>query len=152
VWDDHEISNDTYKAGAENHQSNEGDWNQRKMDAMKAYHEWMPTRNSVMTQIYRSFDFGNLLSLHMLDTRVIARDKQLDYNNFLIKDANGQLTLDSAKFTAAMQDTSRQLIGLPQQNWLAGQLQASKSTWQILGQQVVMGQMFIPAPVLLNFM
>ena len=52
------------------------------MDAMKAYHEWMPTRNSVMTQIYRSFDFGNLLSLHMLDTRVIARDKQLDYNNF----------------------------------------------------------------------
>lgn len=152
VWDDHEISNDTYKAGAENHQPNEGDWNQRKMDAMKAYHEWMPTRNSVMTQIYRSFDFGNLLSLHMLDTRVIARDKQLDYNNFLIKDANGQLTLDGAKFTAAMQDTSRQLLGLPQQNWLAGQLQASKSTWQILGQQVVMGQMFIPAPVLLNFM
>lgn len=122
------------------------------MDAMKAYHEWMPTRNSVMTQIYRSFDFGNLLSLHMLDTRVIARDKQLDYNNFLVKDANGQLTLDSAKFTAAMQDTSRQMIGLPQQNWLAGQLQTSKSTWQILGQQVVMGQMFIPALVLLNFM
>ena len=152
VWDDHEFSNDAYKDGAENHQPNEGDWTQRKMDAMKAYHEWMPTRNSVMTQIYRSFDFGNLLSLHMLDTRVIARDKQLDYNNFLTKDANGQVGLDGAKLTAALSDASRQLIGLPQQNWLAGQLQASKATWQVLGQQVLMGQMFIPAPVLLNFM
>lgn len=152
VWDDHEITNDTYKDGAENHQPNEGDWNERKMAAMKAYHEWMPTRNRVMTQIYRSFDFGNLLSLHMLDTRVIARDKQLDYNNFLTKDSNGQVGLDGAKLSAALSAPSRQLIGLSQQNWLASQLQVSKATWQVLGQQILMGQMFIPAPVLLNFM
>lgn len=152
VWDDHEITNDTYKDGAENHQSNEGDWNQRKLDAMKAYHEWMPTRNAVMTQIYRSFDFGSLLSLHMLDTRVLARDKQLNYKDFFVMDGNGQLTLDGAKFTAAMMDGNRQLIGLPQQNWLYTQMQASEATWQVLGQQVVMGQMFIPAPVLMNFM
>lgn len=152
VWDDHEISNDTYKDGAENHQANEGDWNERKIAAMKAYHEWMPTRNTVANNIYRSFDFGNLLSLHMLDTRVIARDKQLDYNDFLVMDSTGQMTLDAAKFTTAMTDSQRQLLGLNQQNWLFTQLQASKATWQVLGQQVVMGRMFIPAPVLMNFM
>lgn len=152
VWDDHEVSNDAYKDGAENHQSNEGNWEDRKLAAMKAYHEWMPTRNRVINEIYRSFDFGNLLSLHMLDTRIIARDQQLNYANYFKKDNNGQLTLDVAAFTSAYADNSRQLIGPIQQNWLAQQMQASKATWQILGQQILMAPMFIPAPVLMNFM
>lgn len=151
VWDDHEFSNEAYKDGAENHQANEGTWNDRKLAAMKAYHEWMPTRNSVVNQIYRSFNFGSLISLHMLDTRMIARDKQLNYNDFLGKDATGQLTLDNTRLTTALANSSRQMIGLAQQNWLFTQLQASKATWQILGQQVLMGKMHIPSPVLLNF-
>src|SRR2546427_6142825 len=66
--------------GAENHQpATEGDFELRKVAALKAYHEWMPTRNAQPEIIYRSFAFGDLLALHMLDTRVIGRDKQLDY-------------------------------------------------------------------------
>jgi alkaline phosphatase D len=34
-------------------------------------------------KIYRQFDFGNLVQLTMLDTRIIARDQQLDYANYL---------------------------------------------------------------------
>lgn len=151
VWDDHEISNDAYMDGAENHQANEGDWNQRKLSAITAYHEWMPTRTNAPNQIYRSFDFGNLLSLHMLDTRIVGRSKQLDYQQFLVPNSNGQLNIDEQKFINAMMDTSRQLMGLPQQNWLYNQLQQSKATWQLLGQQVIMGRMSIPAPILLNF-
>ena len=74
IWDDHEFANDTWSAGAENHQPGEGDFAMRKAAAMQAYHEWMPTRTASAELIYRSFDFGDLVSLHMLDTRVIGRD------------------------------------------------------------------------------
>lgn len=152
VWDDHEISNDAYVDGAENHQPNEGDWNTRKMAALKAYHEWMPTRNDVMTQIYRSFDFGDLVSLHMLETRIVGRDKQLSFGPYLTQDANGQVVVNNAKFTADVTNPNRQMLGLAQQNWLYTQMQASKAKWQILGQQVLIGRMRWPSPVLFNLM
>lgn len=34
IWDDHEVANDAYKNGAENHQDNEGDWEARKAAAL----------------------------------------------------------------------------------------------------------------------
>lgn len=85
VWDDHEIANDTWKNGAENHQSaTEGEFAARKAAAMQAFHEWLPIRSGAnREQIYRSFAFGNLLALHMLDTRVVGRDQQLDYKDYL---------------------------------------------------------------------
>ncbi len=58
VWDDHEIANDTWKDGAENHQANEGDFKLRRAAALQAYHEWMPTRVTQADIIYRSFNFG----------------------------------------------------------------------------------------------
>lgn len=152
VWDDHELSNDTYEEGAENHQSeSEGSWDARKLAAITAYHEWMPTRNQVPSEIYRRFDFGSLLSLHMLDTRVVGRDKQLDYQQFVKVDpVTGSAGLYADKFVTAVYDSNRQLLGLKQSNWLINQLQQSKATWQLLGQQVLMARMLIPAPVILN--
>ena len=44
VWDDHEFTNDSWKDGAENHQKNEGNFQERKRNALKAYYEWMPIR------------------------------------------------------------------------------------------------------------
>lgn len=152
VWDDHEIANDAYMDGAENHQPNEGDWNTRKMAAMKAYHEWLPTRTGVMNQIYRSFNFADLVSLHMLDTRIIGRDKQLDYNDYIGVDASGQPVFDGNKFVTDWTAANRQLLGLAQQNWLYSQMQQSNATWQMLGQQVVIGKMRMPSPVLFNLL
>jgi alkaline phosphatase D len=144
VWDDHEVANDAYLTGAENHQSaTEGDFALRKAAALQAYHEWMPTRVAQSDIIYRSFDFGNLVSLHMLDTRLIGRDKQLDYNNYF--KATG---FDAAAFTADVGSTTRQLMGATQTAWLQQKMAASTATWQVLGQQVLMGRMNIPAPIL----
>lgn len=79
IWDDHEVANDAWKGGAENHQSDsEGPWQERRAAALKAYEEWMPTRAD-MRRPWRSFDFGNLARIIMLDTRLWGRDKQLDY-------------------------------------------------------------------------
>lgn len=148
VWDDHEISNDTWMNGAENHQPAEGDFAARKAAAIQAYHEWMPIRSGADTgRIYRSFDFGGLLALHMLDTRVVGRDEQLSYTPYIT-----QTGLDAAGFTAAVGDPARQLLGSTQANWLAGQMAASTATWQVLGQQVLMGRMQVPAPLLFGLL
>jgi alkaline phosphatase D len=146
VWDDHEFANDTWREGAENHQSaTEGSFAVRKAAALQAYHEWMPTRNADPERIYRSFAFGNLLALHMLDTRLIGRDEPLDYADYFT--AGG---LDAAGFTAAVANPARQLMGSAQTLWLHQQLAASNATWQVLGQQVLMGRMNIPAPILME--
>lgn len=151
VWDDHELANDTYDGGAENHQPNtEGRWDDRKLAAVTAYHEWMPIRNEVQSQIYRRFDFGDLISLHMLDTRVIGRDEQLNYASFIKVDGIGNPYIDTDAFALATNDPERQLLGLRQSNWLVSQLQHSAAKWQILGQQVLMARMMLPAPVILN--
>jgi alkaline phosphatase D len=149
VWDDHEITNDAWKDGAENHQpATEGDYALRRAAAVRAYHEWMPTRvidQARPDRLYRSFGFGDLVSLHMLDTRLIGRDRQLDYTNFF-----GPSGFDAAAFQAALTNPARQLLGAEQTAWLQTQVAGSGARWQMLGQQVLMGRMNIPAPLVLG--
>ena len=145
VWDDHEVANDTYKDGAENHTATtEGSFAARRAAAIQAWHEWMPVRApdaSNLMKIYRSFDFGGLTALHMLDTRVIGRDKQVEFAELL-----NPATAATAQATLA--STSRTIMGSTQLQWLQGQLAASKATWQVLGQQVLMARMEFPVSIL----
>ena len=148
VWDDHEVANDTYKDGAENHDDTEGDFEARKMAALQAYFEWMPIRPVIEDNqeiIYRHFDFGNLVSLYMLDTRVIARDKQLDYTSYF-DPTSGEF--NALAFAADVSDENRSLLGSEQLVWLQQQMAQSTATWQVLGQQVLMGRMNLPAELL----
>ncbi|SEL72626.1 alkaline phosphatase D [Aquimarina amphilecti] len=145
VWDDHEVTNDAYKDGAENHQDSEGSYETRKQTAIQVYSEFLPLRSTDPSKIYRSFDFGSVLSLHMLDTRIIGRDKQLSYDDFFSPTTG----LDAVAFQAALQDPSRTLLGSEQLSWLSGAVSASNANWQVLGQQVLMGKMFMPAELLI---
>lgn len=83
VWDDHETANNSFSAGAENHQSGEGEWAARKQAALQAYYEWMPIRDPEVGRAFeainRSFQFGDLFTLIMLETRLLARTQALDY-------------------------------------------------------------------------
>lgn len=145
VWDDHEIANDTYKDGAENHSAaTEGSFAARRAAALQAWHEWMPVRtvdSTDLRKIYRSFDFGGLVALHMLETRVLARDKQIEFSELL-----DPATASTAAATLA--SPTRTLMGSTQLQWLQGQLAASNATWQVLGQQILMGRMQFPVSVL----
>lgn len=145
IWDDHEIANDTWTDGAENHdEATEGSFAARVNAALRAYHEWMPIRTPDMgdlRQIYRSFDFGGLLSLHMLETRLVGRDRQIG-----LLDLVNPATAASA--AAELVAPTRQMLGTAQQDWLTGQLMASNATWQVLGQQVLMGRMAFPVSIL----
>ncbi len=151
VWDDHEFANDAYVGGAQNHNTaTQGDWNTRKNIAAFVYHDWMPIRSpdtANLLKIYRSFTFGSLFSLHMLDTRIEGRDRQ--YDNF--GDADGGLTRYIAGITpnaaGVPPDAARRMISSEQQTWLTSQLTASQATWQFFGNQDIMARMWIPFSV-----
>ncbi|MCE7067030.1 alkaline phosphatase [Dyadobacter sp. CY326] len=144
VWDDHEVANDAFKDGAQNHNQNEGDFQARKERAIKAYHEYIGVRTLVDAKIYRSFSFGNILDLHMLDTRIIGRDKQLAYANYFT-----QSGLDAVAFQKDWLNPNRTILGKEQLSWLGSAIGAGKGAWQVLGQQVLMGKMYVPAELLL---
>lgn len=83
VWDDHEVANGSWVGGAENHNQGEGEWASRKSAALQAYYEWMPIREPepgrAFEAINRSFQFGDLFTLIMLETRLLARQEPRDY-------------------------------------------------------------------------
>jgi alkaline phosphatase D len=65
VWDDHEFTNDSWKNGAENHSYDEGYFATRKANAIKAYYEWMPIRETdSKLKIWRKFESVSLIGIH----------------------------------------------------------------------------------------
>jgi alkaline phosphatase D len=147
IWDDHEIANNAYKEGAKNHNENEGSYTQRKMAALQAYFEWLPIRpasSENQERIYRSFAFGELVNLYMLDTRIIGRDKQLDYNDF----SKLFTTEDTSAITKALMDENRTILGEDQCRWIEEELAKSTALWDVVAQQVVMGRTTLPVELL----
>lgn len=148
VWDDHEVANDAWEEGAGNHNADEGDYGTRKLEALQAYFEWMPIRPVIEGNdeaIFRTFRFGNLVDLHMLDTRHMGRDEQLDYLDYFTSAG-----LDEARFTADVGSQNRTLLGVEQLLWLQSSLGYSTATWQVLGQQILMGRMNLPVELLVK--
>jgi len=152
VPDDHEVANDTYIDGAENHDPDtEGDFFVRKANALQAYFEWMPIRPFTEDDeetLYRSFAWGDLVNLIMLDTRLIGRSKQLTLSDPSFFNSDG--TFNSDAFIAAVSDSERTMLGIDQFDWLMSNLAASSATWQVLGQQTLMGRMNLPIEILLG--
>ncbi|KAK7746191.1 hypothetical protein SLS62_009481 [Diatrype stigma] len=103
---------------------------QRKMNAVRAYFEWMPLRQVDLDdnlRVWRSFQLGNLMDLIILDTRNYDRSiTSLGWNDDyigLIRD-----------------DAGRTLMGSHQENWFYNQLTKSSqrgATWRVIGNQIV---------------
>jgi alkaline phosphatase D len=146
VWDDHELTNNTWQQGAQNHNEGEGDFGQRMMNARRAYHEWMPIRtldHNQQAPIYRQFSIGTVADLLMLDTRLHGRQRGYTYQ----QDLTGTSAVEIEAFKKKLNEQSRTLLGQDQEDWLNHALAASKqrgATWQILGQQVLMGKVVTP--------
>lgn len=129
TWDDHEVANDTWSGGAENHQPNEGDFVTRRNNAIQAYLEWLPIRATPFSaggHIYRNLSFGSLAELNMLDLRT--------YRNEAV----------SFSSTGKSDDPNRTIMGSEQFSWLSGKLQSSNAKWNIIGNSVMMTPVLIP--------
>lgn len=120
VWDDHESADNSFFAGANNHQAGEGEWSVRRLAAMRAYYEWMPVRE-LPTGLFRHFRFGDLAELIMLDTRLAGRDEQV-----------------GPKDHAGASDPARSILGFEQEAQLLAALSDAQRTgrrWKVIGQQ-----------------
>ena len=85
MWDDHEITNNPWKRGGENHQpAREGAFAARARAAVRAYHEWLPTREPANGSNWtdasdgpfaynRTAHFGDVVSFVVMETRLTAR-------------------------------------------------------------------------------
>lgn len=126
IWDDHEVCNNTWTDGGENHSpSSEGDFQYRKKSAIEAYYEWIPIRDKApedILKIYRQINYGKLLDVNFLETRLIARTTQANDRD----------------------DTSNTLLGTEQYQWLVNKLDSSQAIWKAIAQQVMITEISIP--------
>lgn len=118
IWDDHEIANNSYISGAQNHQPEEGDYEDRKAAARQSYYEWIPIRENRL--LYRSIPFGQLADLFMLDERLEGRTKPVDS----LSDPN-------------YKSETRSMLGTEQMEWFTSSLNSSKAIWKLVGNQVI---------------
>lgn len=141
-WDDHEFANDTWKGGAENHNEGEGSWADRMVAAERAHSEWMP----VAETRWRDYQFGDLATIFLPETRVTARDQPFDLGAIL--KGKGDVTATLKQFAETdYRDPKRQLMGAEQESWLFGGFAKSVKAgtrWQVCAQQIVMGSLFTP--------
>lgn len=138
IWDDHEITNDSWKGGADNHQpATEGDYAQRVAAGLQAYYEWMPIRqvDADRRKNFRSFQVGNLIDLMMLEERLSERSEQLSASIPVPGFGNGFVQ------AGAFADPSRTLLGATQEAWLFNKLQTGTARWKLLGQGVMFAQL-----------
>lgn len=143
IWDDHETANNSWKTGAENHQpATEGDWNARVAAAMQAYYEWMPVRPVDVNNLrdnHRSFAYGDLAELLMLEERINARSEQLTTAVHPTAFGAGFATSDPG-----YGDASRTLLGDTEEAWLINRLRTTPAQWKLLGQGVMFAQLKAP--------
>jgi alkaline phosphatase D len=126
IWDDHEIANNSYTSGAQNHQSDEGDYNQRKAAAKQAYYEWIPIRENNF--LYRSYSFGPLADVIMLDERLAGRMAPPD-------------SLTDPNYNSS----ERTMLGKEQLTWFKNSLAHSSASWKIIGNQVIFSDVYLSA-------
>lgn len=148
MWDDHEIANDAYRNGAENHQSEtEGDYATRRRIAEQVYREWMPVADLAPSDaLWRSYQIGDLATLIRTESRLSGRDKPAELAEAFA--GGGNIAQALARFRdETWMDPQRRMLGEDQARWLGDQFKASKAAgtrWQVWAQQCVMGSMKLP--------
>ena len=141
VWDDHEVANDSWAEGAQNHNEGEGSYRERQAAAKQAFFEWLPIRGK---KIYRRFSFGTLAELVMLDTRHDGRAKPLSYRSFFKPPPKegAPPRFDADAFDEALQSKTRRLFSEKQERFLKRALR-KKARWTLLGNQVAFSKLSV---------
>ncbi len=148
VWDDHETANDSWATGAENHDpETEGSWDARRRAALQAYYEWMPVREPAPTPeaFFRTFSYGDLLTVAAIETRLMARARPFEYNEVV---PTLKTDADVARFRdEILWDPSREMLGGAQRAFLADTFKTSTDAgqpWRLIANQVIMGKVIAP--------
>jgi alkaline phosphatase D len=142
-WDDHELTNDAWTGGAQNHQPDkEGEWSVRKAVAERVYREWMPVSDAR----WRGYQIGDLATIFLPETRISGRSEPFDLNQVAEGSSNPAATL-KAFAEGSWRSADHHLLGAEQEAWLTSGIAASAkggTRWQLCAQQIIMGSMAFP--------
>jgi len=123
-FDDHEIVDNW--AGDHGKDGDQRGFAARKAAALKAWYEHMPVRDALRpgpaTRYFRRFDFGDLVRMHVLDTR---------------SHRSVQLCEPRRDGCVPAYDPARTMLGDAQERWLGSGLSGG-SRWNFIAQQVQM--------------
>ena len=130
TWDDHEVENDY--AGDDPESFPAVHFLARRAAAYQAYYEHLPLRLSSMPAgpnalLYRRVTYGDLAEFSVLDTRQYRSDPPCGRG----EQPRCALALDPATT----------MTGQAQERWLLDGLDASGAVWNVLAQQVMMGEL-----------
>jgi alkaline phosphatase D len=117
-----------------------------KLDAQRAWTEYVPARVTVnpgathphqFLSMHRSFTFGNLVDLFVLDTRSY-RTRQPDgdgsiFEHFVAADSPG------------LASSTQTMLGQGQREWLFNGLHGANARWQVLGNQTFLSRLTVSA-------
>jgi alkaline phosphatase D len=120
IWDDHEVQ-DNYAGGDPTGglPANQGYTRARQQAGYRAYFEAMPTFTD---PIYRRLSFGSTVDLIMMDQRRYRANQPFD---------------DGVVPPGPGWDDPRAFLGAKQMAWAKDQLSASKATWKVMGNEVM---------------
>lgn len=130
TWDDHEVDNNYAGEISERYDAAEL-FLQRRAAAYQAYYEHMPLRRSAMPEgpnlrLYRRLGFGDLLELHVLDTRQYRTDQPC--GDSVTPHCAESLSPDAT------------ILGAEQEQWLLAGLGRSAARWNLLGNQLPLAE------------
>jgi alkaline phosphatase D len=123
TFDDHDVDNNFAGLVPQDPQSQSPEaFRARRIAAFQAYYEHMPLRRTSLPHgidmhMYRRLGFGQLASLHVLDTR--------------------QFRSDQPATLAEANDPARTMTGPAQERWLVHGMRTSGARWNLLANQVM---------------
>jgi alkaline phosphatase D len=139
IWDDHEVLND-YAGLANREAQPPALFALRRAAAYQAYFEHMPIRPRLWRdrrapQLYRAVDWGDLVSMSVLDTRQyrsapacapphVAHNVRLDH-------------------CAEASAPDRTILGAAQERWLSDRLTRERRQWTLVGQQIFFAPLWL---------
>ncbi len=154
IFDDHEVANNAWRDGAENHTPGvEGAFLARRRQAYQAYLEWMPFRLPEQrvvphqgTRFFKRFTFGSLGDLSVMETRQ-NRAAQIDVPGFTTR-GGGFIPSGVPSIDAALAAPSRHLPEPEQLRWLKDGVADGGRAWHLVGNQVMVAPIGWPGSVL----
>jgi alkaline phosphatase D len=142
IWDDHEVENN-YAGTVPQDDGDAAAFETRRRLAYKVWWEHTPTRlppppdDDGEYHIYRSFQWGDLLGLNLLDGRQYRSDQAC---------GDAALNLEPACPEAA--DPQRTMLGDEQEQWLLDTIGTQGTIWNAIGNQTVMADFTLNGAVL----
>jgi alkaline phosphatase D len=143
TWDDHEVENN-YAGATPQSAADAPTFLQRRRDAYRAWWEHQPVDLPPPSDdinddyvIYRGMRWGSLMSMAILDGRQYRSDQ-----------ACGGETLNLDPACPETFDPARTMLGDAQEAWLFDHLSAEPSTWNVIAQQTIFGDVTLGDAVL----